>query len=71
MRQPGETIAGLLEVLGEEWDDRCLAFDKLENAVKTASVWQVREPLHTRSIGRWKNYRSYFEESFGADVGAQ
>lgn len=71
VRQPGETIAGLLEVLGEEWDDRCLAFDKLENAVKTASVWQVREPLHTRSIGRWKNYRSYFEESFGADVGAQ
>jgi hypothetical protein len=24
--------------------------------VKTASVWQVREPLYTRSSGRWKNY---------------
>jgi tetratricopeptide (TPR) repeat protein len=71
VRQPGKTIAGLLQALGEEWDDRCLAFDKLDNAVKTASVWQVREPLHTKSIGRWKNYRSYFEESFGVDVGVQ
>ena len=25
-------------------------------AVKTASVWQVREPLHRRSSGRWRNY---------------
>jgi len=30
--------------------------------VKTASVWQVREPLHTRSSGRWRNYLPYIED---------
>ncbi len=68
--QPEETIGHILHQLGEAWDDRCLAFDKLGNAVKTASVWQVREPLHSRSIGRWKNYQSYFKEVFGAGFGS-
>jgi tetratricopeptide (TPR) repeat protein len=66
VEQPRETIGKLLHALGEDWDERCLAFDKLDNAVKTASVWQVREPLHSRSIGRWKNYQPWFEKEFGA-----
>jgi tetratricopeptide (TPR) repeat protein len=69
VRQPRETIGNLLNTLGEDWDERCLSFDQLDNAVKTASVWQIREPFHTRSIGRWKNYKPYFEEVFGAGVG--
>jgi len=66
--QPRATLGGVLNKLGEDWDERCLAFEKLDTMVKTASVWQVREPLHSRSIGRWQNYRPYFEEVFGADV---
>jgi predicted TPR repeat methyltransferase len=66
--QPRETLGRVLNSLGEEWDERCLAFDTLDNPVKTGSVWQVREPLHGRSIGRWKNYRPYFEAVFGAEV---
>lgn len=68
--QPRKTIGELLNFLEEDWDERCLAFDKLDNTVKTASVWQVREPLHTRSIGRWRNYKSQFERVFGPDVDA-
>ena len=30
-------------------------FQRVGNAVKTASVWQVREPLHQRASGRWRN----------------
>jgi tetratricopeptide (TPR) repeat protein len=66
--QPRETIEKLLNVLGEEWDERCLSFDKLDNAVQTASVWQIREPFHSRSIGRWKNYQSHFEKVFGPNM---
>ncbi|MCW8875772.1 MAG: sulfotransferase [Kangiellaceae bacterium] len=33
-----------------------------QQVVKTASLWQVREPLHARSIGRWRNYSSLFEK---------
>jgi tetratricopeptide (TPR) repeat protein len=69
VEQPRETIGNLLSALGEDWDERCLSFEKLDNAVKTASVWQIREPFHSRSIGRWKNYETYFEEVFGSDLG--
>jgi tetratricopeptide (TPR) repeat protein len=31
-------------------------------AVRTASVWQVRQPLHLRSIGRWRDYAPYLPE---------
>jgi LPS sulfotransferase NodH len=63
--EPRATITRLLECLGEDWDERCLSFNKLKNTVQTASVWQVREPLHTNSIGRWKNYQQHFENAFG------
>lgn len=65
--RPQETLTELLHSLGEEWDERCLSFETLENTVKTASVWQVRKPLYTKSIGRWKNYQQQFEDVFGAE----
>ncbi|MGB5630351.1 MAG: sulfotransferase, partial [Woeseiaceae bacterium] len=67
--RPQQTMTSLLTWLGESWDERCLAFHKMKNSVKTASVWQVREPLHDKSIGRWKNYEKQFVEALGADVG--
>ena len=30
--------------------------------ITTASVWQVRQPLHTRSIGRWRHYAPFVPE---------
>jgi len=66
--RPRETLTELLEWLGESWDERCLQFHELQNEVKTASVWQVREPLHGKSIGRWRNYEQQFVEVFGPAV---
>jgi tetratricopeptide (TPR) repeat protein len=63
---PRATISAVLNELGENWDERCLSFNRLRNAVQTASVWQVREPMHTRSVGRWQHYRQYFEQALGA-----
>ena len=52
-----ETHAGLfVGDCGLTWQDGLLDFDRAETPVRTASVWQVREPLHTRSSGRWRNY---------------
>jgi hypothetical protein len=59
-----------LNWLGEDWDERCLSFHELRNSVKTASVWQVREPLHDKSIGRWKNYQEQFVDVFGPELNA-
>lgn len=54
---PRPALERLLGFLGLDWDDRCLEFHQLGNTVKTASYWQVRQPLSDRASGRWRNYR--------------
>lgn len=61
---PKPVLERLLARLGERWDDRCLEFHRLRNPVRTASVWQVRDPLHRGSVGRWERYRPPFEAAF-------
>lgn len=46
----------LIDFIGLEWEDSCLDFHKQSGAVSTASAVQVREPAHTRSVGRWRKY---------------
>ena len=62
VRTPEPVLRELLEFLGLDWDERCLQFQDAENQVKTASVWQVREELHTGSSGRWQNYEAGVEK---------
>ena len=56
VREPRPVIEQLLGFLGLDWEDGLLDFHQARTAVKTASVWQVRQPLHDRSSGRWQNY---------------
>ena len=56
----------LIDFLGLEWDPVCLRFHSTRRVVKSASQVQVREPIHTRSVGRWKNYESLLEPLFQA-----
>ena len=49
----------LVDFIGLEWDDRCLQFHKSERTVATASYDQVRQPIYTRSMARWKNYEKH------------
>ncbi len=57
--EPEPVLRALLEFLGLEWSDDCLAFDRSDGLVKTASIWQVREGLHRKSSGRWRNYAAF------------
>ena len=59
VREPRPVIEGLLARLGLEWDEGVLDFHKADTGVRTASVWQVREPLYVRSSGRWRNYEKH------------
>jgi len=59
---PEPVLRSLLEYLGLDWDERCLEFYRAENQVQTASVWQVREELHTKSSGRWRHYVPYVQD---------
>jgi tetratricopeptide (TPR) repeat protein len=39
-----------------EWEPACLSFHQGKQPVRTASVSQVRQPIYTHSVGRWRNY---------------
>jgi tetratricopeptide (TPR) repeat protein len=56
VREPRSAIERLTAFCGLEWQEECLSFEQAARAVKTASVWQVRQPLYQRSSGRWRNY---------------
>ena len=65
VREPEPLLGRLLKFLGLGWEDGLLDFHSRDSTVKTASVWQVREPLHARSSGRWRNYREELEQAIG------
>ena len=61
VREPERVLRSALAFLELEWDPACLRFYELDNRVRTASVWQVRQPLHSASSGRWVNYEQQLE----------
>jgi tetratricopeptide (TPR) repeat protein len=56
----------LLEYLDLPFEPACLDFHKQGGAVSTASAVQVREPAHTRSIGRWRRYEAQLQPMLSA-----
>ncbi len=58
--QDGESRR-LIDFLGLPWDEACLAFHKTERTVRTASNRQVREPVYTSSMGRWRVFEDRLE----------
>jgi len=49
----------LVKYIGLEWDDNCLRFHESERQVRTPSRWQVRQPIYSSSVDRWKRYEKY------------
>jgi hypothetical protein len=54
----------MIDFCGLEWDPACLAFHESKRTVRTASLSQVRQPVYTRSVRRWKNYEEPLAELF-------
>ena len=46
----------LIDFVGLDWDPACVEFHKSSRPVKTASVAQVRKPVYTGSVERWRKY---------------
>lgn len=44
----------LMGFLDLPWSNACLAFDKVERQVRTASALQVRRPIYRSSVNRWR-----------------
>jgi tetratricopeptide (TPR) repeat protein len=56
----------LIAACGLEWEPVCLEFHRTSRPVRTASVSQVRQPLYTRSVGRFNHYQPELGELFAA-----
>ena len=56
----------LVDFLGLPWDERCLAFHETNRPVLTSSAWQVRQPIYTSSIGRWRHYAEHLGPLFSS-----
>lgn len=46
----------LIEYCGLEWNGACLDFHKTKRSIRTASLTQVRQPIYTTSVERWRPY---------------
>jgi tetratricopeptide (TPR) repeat protein len=57
-------VRGIAAFLGLTWDDAMLApaeHARAKGFISTPSYSQVIQPVHSRSIGRWKAYEGHFE----------
>jgi len=59
VEQPEEQIRRLLDWCGLSYDPACLDFHKSDRIVRTASAAQVRQPLYTSSMQRWRNFEKH------------
>lgn len=59
---PVDGAKRIIEYIGLEWDDRCARSHETVRAVSTLSSDQVRKPMYTSSVERWKNYEGWIGE---------
>lgn len=52
----------LITFCGLDWDEACLAPERNRRVVRTASLWQARQPVYTTSVERWRRYEPWLGE---------
>lgn len=53
---PEGHIHDLINFIDLDWNDRCLEFHRTKRDVNTPSYQQVRQPIYSSSVERWRNY---------------
>jgi len=57
VNNPEGELKRLLEGCNLEWHEDCLSAHNASGKVTTASMDQVRQPIHKKSVDRWKHYK--------------
>lgn len=68
VRDPERQSRLLLDHCGLEWDPACLAFHEQGGSVSSASAVQVRRPIHSESVEKWRSYGSRLDPLHAALV---
>ncbi len=58
---PEPNIRSIIDFCGLDWNESCLRFHENTRTVNTPSYDQVRRPMYTKSIDRWKHYSPFLE----------
>ena len=56
VNDPEPNIRKLLDFCGLQFEEQCLYPNEVKREIRTASVFQVRQPISAKSVGRWKVY---------------
>jgi tetratricopeptide (TPR) repeat protein len=58
VQNPEQGARRITDFLGLEWDPTCLEFHKSTDAVATGSAGQIREPINTAYLHKWKKFEA-------------
>ncbi len=56
----------VISYCGLDWDDGCVSFHKTKRAIRTASAAEVRQPIYSSAIGRWRVYEAHLDPLLSA-----
>ena len=62
IRDRNSITKAMIAFTGLEWSEDCLHHEKNSRSVHTPSTWQVRQPIYSSSIERWRHYEPWLEE---------
>lgn len=57
--EPEREARRMLDYVGVQWEPQVLDTSELDRPVKTASVWQVRQPIYQTARERWRRYADF------------
>lgn len=55
---PEPVLRRVVEAVGLPWEEGLLDRGADEGGIRTASVWQARQPVHGQSVARWQRYEA-------------
>jgi len=61
VQNPEEITRRVIAHCGLDWEDACLRPQEGDRRVITFSKWQVRQPVYTTSVERWRHYEPWLD----------
>jgi hypothetical protein len=63
---PEPLIRRMVAFAGLDWNEACLTPHKSARSIGTANQFQVRQPINTGSVGRWRHYEAWLDPLIAA-----
>ena len=54
-------VRRILDFCGLPFEESCMRFYETDRAVRTASSEQVRQPIYTGALGKWRRYEQHLD----------